>query len=124
MRSEEADRTACLIRMITLIVGAVAAVLAIVAVTIYARRALKQALVVRSFFSVLFFHGRVFGVFVPQSVCHRRPPSICSAVFLRFGFAPGPGFSEEAFVAFSVVWALHVGRMMTIRSDSAVDTLL
>eukprot|EP00903_Cladosiphon_okamuranus_P019689 g18093.t1 len=40
-----ADRTTCLIRMITLIVGAVAAVLAIVAVTIYARRALKQALV-------------------------------------------------------------------------------
>lgn len=47
MRTEGADRTTCIIRMVTLIVGAVAAVLAIVAVTIYARRALKQALVVR-----------------------------------------------------------------------------
>ncbi|CAB1100456.1 unnamed protein product [Ectocarpus sp. CCAP 1310/34] len=45
MNSGEADRTECIIRMATLIVGAVAAVLAIVAVTIYARRALKQALV-------------------------------------------------------------------------------
>jgi len=47
MSNEGADRTTCIIRMVTLIVGAVAAVLAIVAVTIYARRALKQALVVR-----------------------------------------------------------------------------
>eukprot|EP00904_Undaria_pinnatifida_P000308 jgi/Undpi1/10278/HiC_scaffold_28.g12730.m1 len=46
MRSEDADETACLIRMITLIVGACAAVLALVAVTIYARKALKEALVV------------------------------------------------------------------------------
>ncbi|CBJ28292.1 expressed unknown protein [Ectocarpus siliculosus] len=45
MNSGEADRTECIIRMVTLIGGAVAAVLAIVAVTIYARRALKQALV-------------------------------------------------------------------------------
>lgn len=48
MRSEDADQTACLIRMITLIVGACAAVLALVAVTIYARKALKEALVVRT----------------------------------------------------------------------------
>lgn len=48
MAEEDADRTQCLIRLITLIVGGVAAVLAIVAVTVYARRALKQALVVRS----------------------------------------------------------------------------
>lgn len=47
MNSGEADRTECIVRMATLIVGAVAAVLAIAAVTIYARRALKQALVVR-----------------------------------------------------------------------------
>ncbi|CAM9872159.1 unnamed protein product [Scytosiphon promiscuus] len=45
MRSGEADRTECIIRMATLIVGGVAAVLAIVAVTVYAKRALKQALV-------------------------------------------------------------------------------
>ncbi|CAM9491348.1 unnamed protein product [Pylaiella littoralis] len=45
MAEEDADRTQCLIRLITLIVGGVAAVLAIVAVTVYARRALKQALV-------------------------------------------------------------------------------
>lgn len=44
---DNADHTACLIRMITLIVGACAAVLALVAVTIYARKALKEALVVR-----------------------------------------------------------------------------
>lgn len=48
MASEDVDRTQCLIRLITLIIGGVAAVLAIAAVTVYARRALKQALVVRS----------------------------------------------------------------------------
>lgn len=46
MDDEGADTTACLIRMVVLIVGVVAAVLAIVAVTIYARRALKEALMV------------------------------------------------------------------------------
>lgn len=47
MDDEDVDRTACVIRMIVLIVGVVAAILAIVAVTIYARRALKEALRVR-----------------------------------------------------------------------------
>lgn len=47
MRSEDADRTECIIRITTLVVGGVAAVLAIAAVTVYARKALKQALVVR-----------------------------------------------------------------------------
>lgn len=41
------DRTQCLVQMIVLIVGICAAVLGVVAVTIYARRALKQALEVR-----------------------------------------------------------------------------
>lgn len=43
---DDGDQTACLIRMITLIVGACAAVLALVAVTVYARKALKEALIV------------------------------------------------------------------------------
>lgn len=45
---DDGDQTACLIRMITLIVGACAAVLALVAVTVYARKALKEALIVRA----------------------------------------------------------------------------
>lgn len=48
MNEEGADRTTCIIRMAVLIVGCVAAVAAIVAVTIYARRALKGALMVRA----------------------------------------------------------------------------
>lgn len=48
MSSDDRDKTACLIRMITLIVGACAAVLALVAVTVYARKALKAALLVRT----------------------------------------------------------------------------
>ena len=47
MHTDDGDNTACLIRMITLIVGACAAVLALVAVTVYARKALKEALIVR-----------------------------------------------------------------------------
>lgn len=48
MHADDSDKTACLIRMITLIVGACAAVLALVAVTVYARKALKEALIVRA----------------------------------------------------------------------------
>lgn len=48
MDTGEDDKTACLIRMVMLIVGACAAVFALVAVTVYARRALRQALVVRT----------------------------------------------------------------------------
>lgn len=47
MDTGEDDKTACLIRMVVLIVGACAAVFALVAVTVYARQALRQALLVR-----------------------------------------------------------------------------
>ncbi|CAM9111301.1 unnamed protein product [Ascophyllum nodosum] len=44
MDDEGVDMTACIIRMTLFIVGSVAAVVALIAVTVYARRALKEAL--------------------------------------------------------------------------------
>lgn len=44
MNDEGVDTTACIIRITLFIVGSIAAVLALVAVTWYARRALKEAL--------------------------------------------------------------------------------
>lgn len=74
MRNGEQDRTACLIRMITLIIGAVAAVLAIVAVTIYARRALKQALVVS--YSYLYASERLRSLSPSPRPCLRSCPAL------------------------------------------------
>lgn len=60
MRDGEADKTECIIRMTLLIVGVCAAVLALIAVTVYARRALKEALLVRLlFFSCAAFRFRI-----------------------------------------------------------------
>lgn len=44
MGNEDVNTTACIIRITLFIVGSIAAVLALVAVTWYARRALKEAL--------------------------------------------------------------------------------
>lgn len=103
MREGEVDRTACLIRMITLIVGAVAAVLAIVAVMIYARRALKQALVVRM---CLLYHlvlSRACVYF--QSVRDRRRPRpvFSGFFFLMLMVSPSSGLRGRSHAKSRVV---------------------
>lgn len=56
MDDENVNRTACLVRMVVFIVGVCAAVVAMVAVTLYSRRALKEALEVRRSFFIRQHH--------------------------------------------------------------------